>query len=148
MARGVNKVILIGNLGADPEVKYMPSGDCVVNFSLATTETYKNRDGEKVEATEWHKCVAFRRLAEIIGEYCRKGSSLYCEGKIKTRSYEKDGEKRYITEIEVREMQMLGGKGDSAPDHGSGVTPGRANQKQRNEYADAKGGDYPDDIPF
>ena len=116
MARGVNKVILVGNLGADPETKYMPSGDCVVNLSIATTESWKDKQsGEKVERTEWHRVVMFRRLAEIAGEYLRKGSQVYIEGKLKTRKWQdKNGNDRYTTEIEANEMQMLGGRGGSA----------------------------------
>jgi len=116
MARGVNKVILVGNLGADPETKYMPSGDCVCNLSVATTESWKDKSsGEKVERTEWHRVVMFRRLAEIAGEYLRKGSQVYLEGKLKTRKWQdKNGNDRYTTEIEANEMQMLGGRGGSA----------------------------------
>jgi len=114
---GVNKAIIVGNLGADPEVKYMPSGDAVCNLSVATTESWKDKQtGEKVEHTEWHRVVMFRRLAEIAGEYLRKGSQVYIEGKLKTRKWQdKEGNDRYTTEIEAREMQMLGGKGQSAP---------------------------------
>ena len=114
---GVNKVIIVGNLGADPEVKYMPSGDAVCNLSVATTESWKDKQtGEKVEHTEWHRVVMFRRLAEIAGEYLRKGSQVYIEGKLKTRKWQdSNGNDRYTTEIEAREMQMLGGKGQSAP---------------------------------
>jgi len=113
MSRGVNKVILVGNLGKDPETKYMPSGDCVCNFTIATTDSWKDKtSNEKVEKTEWHNIVMYRRLAEVAGEYLRKGSQVYIEGKLKTRKYQdKQGVERYITEIGAREMQMLGAKG-------------------------------------
>ena len=113
MARGINKVILVGTLGRDPEVKYMPSGDAMANVSLATSESWKDKNtGEKKEVTEWHKVVFFKRLAEIAGEYLRKGQQVYIEGSLKTRSWEKDGKKQYTTEIVASDMQMLGSKGD------------------------------------
>ncbi|HJX34042.1 MAG TPA: single-stranded DNA-binding protein [Desulfatiglandales bacterium] len=106
----VNKVILVGNLGSDPEVRYTPSGRAVANFSLATTEKYTNKEGEKEERTEWHRIVAWARLGEICGEYLTKGSQVYIEGRIQTRSWEdRDGNKRYTTEIVAQAMQMLGG---------------------------------------
>ena len=144
MARGVNKVILIGNLGKDPETKYMPSGDCVCNFSLATTDSWKDRNsGETVEKTEWHNIVMFRRLAEIAGEYLRKGSQVYIEGKLKTRKWQdRDGNDRWTTEIEAREMQMLGGRGGSA-----GMAAPASQQSAPPEMAPT-GGEYEDDIPF
>lgn len=105
----VNKVILIGNLGADPEVRYTPSGSTVANFSLATTEQWTNKDGEKEERTEWHRIVAWGRLGEICGEYLHKGRQVYIEGRLQTRSWEdKEGIKRYTTEINALTMQMLG----------------------------------------
>ncbi len=105
----INKVILIGNLGADPEVRYAPSGTAVANFSLATTEQWTGKDGNKGEKTEWHKIVAFGRLAEICGEYLHKGRQIYIEGKIQTRAWEdKEGIKRYTTEIVANNMMMLG----------------------------------------
>ncbi|HLC18796.1 MAG TPA: single-stranded DNA-binding protein [Thermodesulfobacteriota bacterium] len=108
---GVNKVILVGNLGADPEIRYTPSGTAVANFSLATTETRTNKEGQKEQKTEWHKIVAFKRLAEICGEYLSKGRQVYIEGRIQTRNWEdKDGNKRYITEIIADTMQMLGSR--------------------------------------
>lgn len=119
MARGVNRVILVGTLGQDPEVKYLPNGNAVTNLSLATSEQWKDKQsGEKVERTEWHRVVMFGKVAEIAGEYCRKGSQIYIEGKLQTREWEKDGIKRYTTEIVVDmqgTMQLLGGKpsGDS-----------------------------------
>jgi single-strand DNA-binding protein len=106
---GVNKVILIGNLGADPEVKYLSSGTTVANFRMATTENRVNRSGEKTTFTEWHRVVAFGKLAEICGEYLHKGKQVYVEGRIRTRSWEdKDGNRRWTTEITATQMQMLG----------------------------------------
>ncbi len=106
----VNKVILLGNLGSDPEVRYTPSGKAVANFSLATSEKYTNKDGEKEEKTEWHRIVAWGRLGEICGEYLSKGSQIYIEGRLQTRTWEdRDGNKRYTTEIVAHTMQMLGG---------------------------------------
>lgn len=108
----INKVILIGNLGADPETRYTASGDAVCNIRLATTESWKDKNsGEKREMTEWHRVVFYRRLAEIAGQYLRKGSQVYVEGRIKTRKWQdKDGQDRYTTEIEATDMKMLGGK--------------------------------------
>ena len=104
-----NKVILIGNLGADPEIRYTPSGTAVANFSLATKEQWTNKNGEKGERTEWHRIVAWARLGEICGEYLHKGSQVYIEGRIQTRAWEdRDGNKRYTTEINAQTMQMLG----------------------------------------
>ena len=114
MARGVNKVILIGNLGQDPELRYTGSGTAVCNMRLATTESYKDREGNMVENTEWHNVVAWARLAEICGEYLKKGSQAYFEGQLQTRQWEdRDGNTRYTTEVKVREMTMLGGRGES-----------------------------------
>ena len=111
---GVTKVILVGNLGKDPEVKYLDNGVAVANFSLATTESYKNKEGEKVSQTEWHNIVLWRGLAEVAEKYLKKGASVYIEGKIKTRKWEdKDGNTRYNTEILADNMTMLGGKKDS-----------------------------------
>jgi len=108
----INKVILIGNLGSDPEVRYTPSGRPVANFSIATTENWTNKDGGKEERTEWHRIVAWGRLGEICGEYLNKGRSVYIEGKLQTRSWEdRDGNKRYTTEILAQTMQMLGPSG-------------------------------------
>ncbi len=111
---GVNKVILIGNLGADPELRYTPSGRAVVNFNLATSRTWNNRDGEKQEETEWHRIVAWDKLAEICGEYLKKGAQTYVEGRLQTRSWEdKNGLKRYTTETVASEMRMLGSRQDA-----------------------------------
>lgn len=107
MSGTLNKVVLIGRLGKDPEPKYTSSGTAVANFTIATNESYKDKDGKKVENTDWHRVVAWNKLAEICGQYLRKGSLVCVEGKIKTRSYDKDGAKHYITEIVADEMQML-----------------------------------------
>jgi len=113
MARGINKVILVGNLGQDPELRYTGSGTAVCNLRLATNESYKDSSGEWVERTEWHSVVAWARLAEICNEYLKKGSQIYIEGSLQTRNYEdKDGITRYTTEIKAREMMMLSGRGD------------------------------------
>ena len=121
MARGINKVILVGNLGSDPEIRYTGSGTAVCNFSLATSESYKDRDGNQVENTEWHRIVAWARLAEICGEYLKKGRQVYIEGQLQTRQWEdKDGNTKYTTEIKAREMQMLGGRDDNDGGGGGG----------------------------
>ncbi|MGB3541561.1 single-stranded DNA-binding protein [Rubrivirga sp.] len=128
MARGVNKVILVGNLGSDPELRYTGSGTAVCNFSLATTESYKDRDGNQVENTEWHRVVAWARLAEICGEYLSKGRQVYIEGQLQTRQWEdKDGNTKYTTEIKAREMQMLGGRDGGG---GGGDNSGGGNYDQ------------------
>ena len=107
----VNKVILVGNLGRDPEVRYLPSGDAVANIAIATSSKYKNKAGELVEETEWHRVSFFGRLAEVVGEYLKKGRSVYIEGRLKTRKYtDKDGVEKYATDIIASEMQMLGGR--------------------------------------
>ena len=123
MARGVNKVILVGNLGKDPETRYMPSGSAVTNLTLATSESWKDKQsGEAQERTEWHKIAMFGRLAEIAAEYLRKGSQVYIEGKLRTRKWQdKEGKDRYTTEIVADEMQMLGSKGGGAS---AGAGPG------------------------
>jgi single-strand DNA-binding protein len=150
MARGINKVILIGHLGQDPEVKYMPSGAAVANVSIATTESWKDKNsGEKQDRTEWHKVVFFARLAEIVGEYLRKGSQVYVEGRLQTRKWQdKNGQDRYTTEIVANEMQMLGGKGGgsgSADYSSSGAAePAASNMSE----AGGKDEGFDDDIPF
>lgn len=128
MARGVNKVIIIGNLGQDPEIRYMTQGSVVANLTVATSESWKDKaTGEMKEQTEWHKVVTYQKLAEIAGEYLRKGSKVYLEGKLKTRKWtDKDGVERYTTEIIANEMQMLDGKHDG---HGK-PTPQQAQQRQ------------------
>jgi single-strand DNA-binding protein len=148
MARGVNKVILIGNLGADPEVKYMPSGDPVANIRIATSETWKDKStGENVEKTEWHRVVFFKRLAEIAGEYLKKGSKVYIEGRLQTRKWQgQDGQDRYTTEIVANEMQMLDSRGGSAP-----MNNAAPNADRQPAMASESGGgapDFDDDIPF
>ncbi|PCC98586.1 single-stranded DNA-binding protein [Halopseudomonas pelagia] len=114
MARGVNKVILIGNVGGDPEVRYLPNGNAVANITLATSDSWKDKQtGQQQERTEWHRVVFFGRIAEVVGEYVRKGSKMYIEGRLQTREWEKDGVKRYTTEIVVDiggQMQLLDGK--------------------------------------
>jgi len=122
----VNKVILVGNLGKDPESRYMPNGDAVVNITLATTDTWKDKGtGEKKEATEWHRVVFFRKLAEIAGQYLKKGSQVYIEGSLKTRKWEKDGHTNYTTEIVADSMQMLGSRQGMSSGAGSSDAPSR-----------------------
>jgi len=160
----VNKVILVGNLGKDPDLRYTPSGTAVATFSLATTERYKDRDGNKQEKTEWHNIVAWRQLAEICGKYLHKGKQVYIEGKIQNRSYDdRDGNKRYISEVVVDQMQMLGGRDDSQGGGGGGGGAGKSsnqgaqsyNKGQDDSSGQQKGGGFeepefnPDDeIPF
>ena len=148
MARGVNKVILVGNLGQDPEVKYMPSGQAICNISIATTESWNDKtSGEKVEKTEWHRIVFFRRLAEIAGEYLRKGSQVYVEGRLQTRKWQdKSGNDRYTTEIVANEMQMLGGKGGGVATMPESSSP--ASQPEPVAAGSASSNDFDDDIPF
>lgn len=110
----INKVIIIGNLGADPEIRYTQDGTPAASFTVATTERWKGKDGQMQEQTEWHRVTAWRRLAEICGEFLSKGSRVYIEGKLQTRSYEKDGQKRYVTEIVAREMKMLSPRGEGS----------------------------------
>jgi len=115
--RGVNKVILVGNVGKDPETRYMPNGGAVTNVTLATSETWKDKNtGEKQERTEWHRVVFYQRLAEVVAEYVKKGSKIYVEGSLRTNAWEQDGVKRYTTEIIADQMQMLDGKGSGGSD--------------------------------
>ena len=147
---GINKVILVGNLGQDPEIKYTQSGDAVANFSLATSETWKDKAGVKQERTEWHRCVAWRKLAEIIQQYVRKGSKIYVEGKLQTRKWQgSDGQDRYTTEIVVSEMQMLDGKsgGQSAPQQQRQASQ-RMDAGNRASMAAQAPSDFDEDIPF
>jgi single-strand DNA-binding protein len=146
MARGINKVILVGNLGADPETRYMPSGGAVTNLSIATSESWKDKQsGEQKERTEWHKVAMFNRLAEIAAEYLRKGSQVYIEGKLRTRKWQdRDGNDRYTTEIIADEMQMLGGRGGGMGGGGAGRDPGPGSEPPREPAPD----DFDDDIPF
>ncbi|NOZ53238.1 MAG: single-stranded DNA-binding protein [Gammaproteobacteria bacterium] len=156
MARGVNKVILIGNLGKDPEVKYMPSGDPICNITVATSETWKDKStGENVEKTEWHRVVFFKRLAEIAGEYLKKGSKVYVEGRLQTRKWQgQDGQDRYTTEIVANEMQMLDSRGGgTAPMNtgAGGAKPQPAMASAESAPSSSSGGgfaDFDDDIPF
>lgn len=148
MARGVNKVIIVGNLGKEPESKQLPSGGLVTTMSVATSESWKDKNtGEKKEITEWHRIVLFNRLAEIAAQYVRKGSKVYIEGKLRTRKWEKNGEDRYTTEILADELQMLDSKGDNnnavtsmdiPANQGRDLPPAQANL---DDFAD-------DDIPF
>jgi single-strand DNA-binding protein len=142
----INKVILVGNLGADPEVRYTQNGTAIANFRVATTETWKKPDGSKEEKTEWHKVVAWNRLGEICGEYLSKGSRVYIEGKIETRKWQdKDGNDRYTTEIVAREMKMLSarGAGDAGGSGGSGGS-GRNFNEEPSHPEPVMG----DDVPF
>ena len=147
----VNKVILVGNLGNDPEVRYLPNGDAVANLSLATTDTWKDKDGNKQEATEWHRISFFGRQAEVCQQYLKKGSQIYVEGSIRTRKWQdKEGQDRYSTEIKGDRMQMLGGRreggegGGSAPPQRQDSGGARAPQPQ----SGGNFNDFEDDIPF
>ena len=129
----VNRVTLIGNLGADPETRYMPNGDAVANFSIATTDTWKDKNGMRQERTEWHNISMYRRLAEIAGEYLKKGSSVYVEGRLQTRKWQdKNGQDRYTTEIICDQMQMLGGKNGGTSNYDS--TPSGGQQGNQGNY--------------
>lgn len=145
---GVNKVILVGRLGRDPEVRYTPDGTAVANFSIATSEEWRDKNsGDKKERTEWHRIVAWRRLGEICGQYLTKGREVYVEGKLQTRSYEQDGTTKYMTEIIASTVQFLGGRDDSGGGGGRG-------QVQNNQMTDPGYPEPPnmdtreDDIPF
>ena len=158
MARGVNKVILVGNLGKDPETRYMPNGKAVTNFSIATSESWKDKQtGEQREQTEWHNIVMYDRLAEIAAEYLRKGSQVYVEGRLRTRKWQdKEGRDRYTTEINANEMQMLGSRAGGAGGGGQGESRGAERAAPSSgggggRPAPAGGGDeapFDDDIPF
>ncbi len=160
MARGINKVILVGNLGADPETRAMPSGTTVANIRIATSESWKDRtSGEQQERTEWHRVALFGRLGEIAAEYLRKGSQVYIEGSLRTRKWQdKQGNERYSTEIVANEMQMLGGRGGAGGGAGAGssMSGGGQEPRDRTDYAEpptsgaSTGGreDFDDDIPF
>ena len=142
----VNKAILIGNLGSDPELKYTTSGTAVTNFNIATTEKWKDKDGQMQERTEWHRIVLWARTAEVAKEYLQKGSSVYIEGRIQTRNYDdKDGIKRYITEIVGEKMQFLGRRGDGASGGGSKSDSGSSTPPPPPEGGLA---DQDDDLPF
>jgi single-strand DNA-binding protein len=164
-SRGINKVILVGNLGMDPEVRYMPNGGAVANVSVATSETWKDKQtGDPREQTEWHRVVFYRRLAEIVGEFLKKGSKVYVEGSLRTRKWQgQDGQDRYTTEIIANEMQMLDSRGGGATGMGMGGAESDSGAPSR--QASASGGaqqpatgsqggsmgadeDFDDDIPF
>jgi len=163
MARGVNKVIIVGNCGQDPETRFMPSGGAVTNLSLATSESWKDKNtGDQQERTEWHRVVFFNRLAEIAGEYVKKGSKLYIEGSLRTRKWQdKSGQDRYTTEIVAAEMQMLdsrgSGQGGGNYEQGQGAAPAPQSAPAQGGAAPAAApaaaaptdfGDFDDDIPF
>jgi len=153
MARGVNKVILVGNLGQDPDVKYTPGGQAVCNISVATTRSWNDKNsGEKVEKTEWHRVVFFSRLAEIAGEYLRKGSQVYVEGRLQTRKWQdQSGADRYTTEIVASDMQMLGSRSDFSSAGGETASPPDDTShapKQPAESSASSSNDFDDDIPF
>jgi single-strand DNA-binding protein len=149
----VNKVILIGNLGADPETRYLPSGDAVTNIRIATTDVWKDKGGEKQEHTEWHRVAFFGKVAEIAGEYLKKGSPVYVEGRIRTRKWQdKEGQDRYSTEIVADRMQLLGsrgGSGDSTPrEPKAAATADAGGGKPAKKGGGASFDDMDDDIPF
>ncbi len=151
-SRGVNKVILIGNLGKDPETRYMPSGGAVTNITVATSETWKDKQsGEQQERTEWHRVVFFNRLAEIAGEYLKKGSKVFIEGSLRTRKWQgQDGQDRYTTEIVANEMQMLDsrGAGGGSAEYSQSAPAERKSQPASAPQQQAPAGDFEDDIPF
>ena len=151
MARGINKVILVGNLGQDPELRYTGNGTAVCNMRLATNDSYKDADGNMVDKTEWHNVVAWSRLAEICGEYLKKGSQIYIEGSLQTRSYDdREGNTKWITEVKAREMLMLSGRGDSNGFSGGGGGGG-ASRPYSQPAAQSKPADSfepDDDLPF
>jgi len=157
MAKSVNKVILIGNLGKDPEVKYTPSGTPVAKFSIATNERYKDKGGEWQDRTEWHNIVAWQRLAEIVGEYVKKGSKIYIEGRLQTSSWEdkQSGEKKYKTEIVAQDLVLLSGRGEADSEGGGGFTrragASSGGMDQRSSHSDdmSQAAEITDeDIPF
>ena len=149
MARGINKVILVGNCGKDPETRYMPSGGAVTNISVATAEGWKDKQtGETKERTEWHNVVFFNRLAEIAGEYLKKGSQVYIEGSLRTRKWQdKEGKDRYTTEIIASEMQMLGGR-PGGGDSGGYSEPSRSSSSNTAREPAMADDSFDDDIPF
>lgn len=160
MARGVNKVILVGNLGNDPDIRYTAGGAAVANISIATAESWKDKNsGEQQERTEWHRVVFFGRLAEIVGEYLRKGSQVYVEGRLQTRKWQdKEGHDRYTTEIVANEMQMLGSKSggsanyepasQSQPEHSNAPQPQSQSAPAPAQSPTPAADDFDDDIPF
>ena len=167
MARGINKVILVGNLGNDPETRFMPNGNPVTNISIATSESWKDKQsGQQQERTEWHRIVFFNRLAEIAGEYLKKGSKVYIEGALRTRQWDKEGQKHYATEIIANEMQMLDGRNDGgmgggfnqnnqppnagggSSEFGSGGGQGNGSQGGSQDFSAPPPEAFDDDIPF
>ena len=154
MAKSVNKVILVGNLGKDPEVKYTPSGVPVAKFSLATNERYKDKGGEWQERTEWHNIVAWQRLAEIVGEYVKKGSKIYIEGRLQTSSWEdkQSGEKKYKTEIIAQDLVLLGGRGEGDAEgrgsRGASASAGFDQRSSHDDHAPHPAEITDEDIPF
>ena len=148
MARGVNKVILVGNLGNDPDMRYTAGGAAVANISLATTDSWRDKEsGEKQERTEWHRIVFFGKLAEIVGEYLRKGSQVYVEGRLQTRKWQdKEGTDRYTTEIVANDMQMLGSRSGGSANFDS--PPPKQDTEQKSEPKSAADDNFDDDIPF
>ena len=151
MTRGINKVILVGHLGKDPEIRYSASGSAIANITLATSDSWKDRQsGERQERTEWHRIIFFNRLAEIAGEYLKKGSQIYVEGRLQTRKWQdQSGQDRYTTEIVASEMQMLGGRGGLSADTGHDQPP-RSAQNAPPAQGQPAGDDFDfeDDIPF
>ncbi|MDX2476898.1 MAG: single-stranded DNA-binding protein [Gammaproteobacteria bacterium] len=150
MARGVNKVILVGNLGKDPEVRYSPKGSAMANVTIATAESWKDKQsGEKQEKTEWHRVVFFNRLAEIVGEYLKKGSQVYIEGRLQTRKWQgQDGQDRYTTEIVANEMQMLGSRSGGGGDTSWNQQSNNAPSQQSSPPSAPPADDFDDDVPF
>jgi single-strand DNA-binding protein len=154
MARGINKVILIGNVGKDPETRYMPSGGAVTNITVATSESWKDKNtGDKQERTEWHRVVFFNKLGEIAGEYLKKGSKVYVEGSLRTRKWQgQDGQDRYTTEIVGSEMQMLDNRGGGSASFDAPDAPQQSHSQQPRQQAPAAAAppdnDFDDDIPF
>ena len=156
MAKSVNKVILIGNLGKDPEVKYTPNGTAIAKFSLATNERYKDKEGNWQDRTEWHRVIAWQRLAEIAGEYLKKGRSVYIEGRIQTRSWDdkQSGQKKYMTEIVANDLVLLGGRGEGTAEsggysRGAASTGGNNFDQRAPEHEPAMSTPISDeDIPF
>ena len=145
----VNKVILIGNLGKDPEVRYMPSGEAITNINIATTDNWKDKNGEKQERTEWHRIAFFGKLAEIAGEYLKKGNPVYIEGRLQTRKWQdKEGKERYTTEIVAEKMQMLGNRGGGSDTPYAGEQSSRPAAPAGASKPSADFNDFDDDIPF
>lgn len=145
----VNKAILVGRMGKDPETRYLPNGDAVTNITLATSETWKDKNGEKQEKTEWHRVTFYRKLAEIAGEYLKKGSMIYVEGRIETKKWQdKDGQDRYTTEIIANEMRMLSGKQDGRGSSDQGAAEGRQSPQPNHDQVGNGFDDMSDDIPF